>query len=1090
MEQAALVNFAFRNKLLVVALTLALVVAGFAAFKKLKIEAYPDISDPSVVVISAFPGQAAEEMEQQVTIPIERALNSVPRVISRRSRTIFGLSVVELTFQDGTDDYFARQLVLEKLRDAELPEGVTPSLGPLSSGISEFYRYTLRGGGLDTMQLRELQDWLVTPRLMQEPGMAEVTTFGGLVKQFQVEIDPLALEGRNLTVAQVAEAVAANNRNAGGALLSNGQQSLAVRGMGLIQGPQDIENIVLTEANGVPVYVRDVAKVRIGAAPPTGIFSYIDGEGDHPDQVEGICLMRRWENPSEVLSHVRTAIDDLNNQRLPQGVKLVPVYDRSSLVTNTLNTVSHTLLEGFVVVTAVLLVMLGDPRAAVLTAIVIPIALLFAFACMKLLGVPANLLSLGAFDFGIIVDGTVVMIERIVYRVDQAQKESLSGGAGAAVLQAAQEVAHPIFVSLVIITAAYLPLFTLERVERRIFTPMAFTICLALIGSMIATLTLIPILSSYLFRGHHKHWENPLIRWLCQAYGWVVGVTVRQSVITVALSGLLVVGIFALGTRLGTEFLPQLDEGVIWVRANLPPGVALEKSSQTAAKIRQLLIEFPEVKAVMSQSGRNDSGTDPFGPNRNEFLLDLQPYKSWKSGWTKVQLVAAMSKKLNDSVPGVTFNFTQPIIDTSTEIATGSSADLAVIISGPDLKVLRKLAEEDLVQVKGVTGAADTSNEQEADQPQLRLSVDRGEVARYGINVSEVQDVIEMAIGGRAVTAVFEGEKRFDITVRYLPEARADASAIGRILVATRDGGRVPLAKLAHIQVADGSSIIARRENKRQISVRTNIRGRDQGSFVREAQGRLAATVKLPQGYSIGWGGQFENLERASKRLSFILPLTILLIFGLLWWALGNPRDAGLVLVTVPFSLVGGILALMLRGIPLSVSAAVGFISVFGVAVMCGLLYIEEIGRRRKQEGAPMHEAVVAGAKVQMRPQLVLITVATLGMMPAAMATGVGSDVQRPLATVVVGGLISTLCLTLLALPALYSLLGRKDAPGIQNAEETSATVIQDIRVVQGGEAVQDTESIQGGGGAGEGLATEFVGDEAGDGGEGVGDCD
>ena len=1022
-----LVDFAFRNKLVILVLTLILMGAGVAAFKSLQIVAYPDISDPSVVVISTFPGQAAEEMEQQVTIPVERALNSVPRVISRRSRTIFGLSVVELTFEDGTDDFFARQLVLEKLRDAELPPEVTPSLGPLVSGISEFYRYTLKGAGKSILELRELQDWVVAPRLLQEPGMADVSVFGGLVKQMQVEIDPLALEARGLTIAQVGTDIAENNRNAGGALLDNKQQSLAVRGMGLIQNSHDLESIVLEAANGVPVYVRDVAKVRIGAAPPTGIYSYTDRQGDHVDQVEGICLMRRWENPSTVLANVKGAIEDLNNNRLPKGVRLEPVYDRSSLVTNTLSTVSHTLIEGFVVVSAILLVMLGDLRAALLTAITIPLALLFAFCCMKVLGVPANLLSLGAFDFGIIVDGTVVMIERIVYRVDLARKENAEGGAPAAVLLAAREVAHPIFVSLLIITAAYVPLFTLERVERRIFTPMASTICLALIGSMLLTLTLIPILSSWLFRGDSKHWENPVIRWLCEAYGWIVGITVRRSLITVSLASLLVLGVFGLGGRLGTEFLPQLDEGVIWIRANLPAGVSLDKSAQTANKIRQIIMTFPEVEICMSQSGRNDSGTDPFGPNRNEFLIDLQPYKSWKSGWSKNKLVAEMSKKLNDSVPGVTFNFTQPIVDTSTEIATGSSADLAVIISGPDLKTLREVAEKMLKVVEKVPGAADTSIEQEADQPQLRIAVKRGEVARYGINVSEVQDVIEMAIGGRGVTTIFEGEKRFDVTVRYIPEARVDADAIGQILVATQDGGRVPLSQLAEIRVSNGSSIIARRENKRQMTVRTNIRGRDQGSFVAEAQGKLKTAVPLPEGYSINWGGQFENLARAQKRLAFILPLTIVLIFGLLWSNIGNPRDAGLVLITVPFSLVGGILALLWRGIPLSVSAAVGFISVFGVAVMCGLLYVEEIGRRRTVDGLPMQEAVISGAKVQMRPQLVLITVATLGMLPAAMATGVGSDVQRPLATVVVGGLISTLFLTLLTLPALYSLLGRKD---------------------------------------------------------------
>lgn len=1034
-KEVPIVRFAFANKLVVVVLTLILVAFGVVAFNQLKIEAYPDISDPSVVVIASFPGQAAEDMEQQVTVPIERALNAVPRVISRRSRTIFGLSVVELTFEDGTDDFFCRQLVLEKLGEAQLPAGVTPTLGPLVSGISEFYRYTLRGDGLTSLQLRELQDWVVAPRLLQEPGMADVTTFGGLVKQFQIELDPLAMEARELDVANIAVSVESNNKNAGGALLSNRQQALAVRGLGLLATPTDIENIVVGANSGVPVLLRDVAKVKIGFSPPTGIFSYSDASGDHVDQIEGICLMRRWENPSEVLANVRGAIEDLNGTRLPSGVKLEPVYDRSSLVTNTLSTVSHTLLEGFVVVTAVLLVMLGDLRAAILTAITIPISLLFAFVLMKLLGVPANLLSLGAFDFGIIVDGTVVMIERIVFRLDLSKKmEEVS--AAQAIYLAANEVAHPIFVSLLIITAAYLPLFTLERVERRIFTPMASTICLALVGSMLLTLTLIPILSSMLFSKTSKHWENPVIHWLCQAYGWIVGRTVGYAKLTVACASALVLAIFIAGTQLGTEFLPQLDEGVIWVRANLPPGIAVEKSSETATKIRKLLIDFPEVKAVMSQTGRNDSGTDPFGPNRNEFLLDLHPYKSWASHWSKAELVAHMSKKLNDSVPGVSFNFTQPIIDTSTEIATGSSADLAVIINGNDLKELRKSAEQVLEQLKTVSGAADTSIEQEADQPQLRLKVKRDEVARHGINVSEVQDVIEMAIGGRVVSTIFEGERRFDITVRYQSEARVDADAIGKILVATKEGGRVPLSRLADISVADGASIIARRENKRQITVRTNIRGRDQGGFVREAQALLAQKVKLPDGYRITWGGQFENLERASKRLKFILPLTVALIFALLWSNLGSGRDAALVLVTVPFSLVGGIIALLLRGIPLSVSAAVGFISVFGVAVMSGLLYIEEIGRRRKHEGTPLLEAVVAGAKVQMRPQLVLITVATLGMLPAAMATGVGSDVQRPLATVVVGGLISTLFLTLLTLPALYSLLGEKDAPVVPDISD------------------------------------------------------
>lgn len=1025
-HSSPVVDFAFRNKLLIVVLMFVLIGLGLWSFNELKIEAYPDISDPSVVVVAQYPGQAAEEMEQQVTIPLERALNSVPRVIGRRSRTIFGLSVVELTFEDGTDDYFARQLVIEKLRDAELPEGVNPTLGPLSSGISEFYRYTLKGPGYTPMQLREIQDWIVVPRLMQVPGIADVTSFGGLVKQYQVEIDPLALESHDLTIADVAESIARNNRNAGGAMLSNGQQALAVRGMGLIQSLRDIEHIVLAASEGTPVTVRDVARVKVGPALQTGSYSYRDAEGDHPEQVEGICLMRRWENPSEVLKPMLVALDDLNENKLPPGVKLDVIYDRTELVTNTLHTVSHTLLEGFVVVTAVLLVMLGDLRAALLTAIVIPLSLLFAFSCMKLLNIPANLLSLGAFDFGIIVDGTVVMIERVVYRLHLAREQGSKNPVAETVHHAAREVAHPILVSLAIITAAYLPLFTLQRVERRIFTPMAFTICLALIGSLLVTLTLVPILSSFLFKPGSKHWENPLIAWLCNAYQRVVGATVRRAGVTVSVIMIIVALCFGAGSSLGSEFLPQLDEGVIWIRANLPAGVALEKSSQTAAKIRALIKQSPEVETVMSQSGRNDSGTDPFGPNRNEFLLDLLPYDQWPGHREKNELVAELSERLNAAVPGVTFNFTQPIIDTSTEIATGSSADLAVIIGGSDLKQLRTVALQALDLLKKVPGAADTSIEQEADQPQLHIEVNRDEVARYGINVSAVQDVIEMAIGGRQVTQVFEGEKRFDVTVRFAPEARADAAAIGQILVPTPDGGRVPLSQVARIVIADGASIIARRDNRRQITVRTNIRGRDQGSYVAEAQKLFDKELKLPPRYTVTWGGQFENLERARTRLAVILPLTVLLIYAMLWSALGNPRDAALVLVTVPFSLVGGILALLLRGIPLSVSAAVGFISLFGVAVMCGLLYMEEVTRRRGA-GEPREEAIVLSAGVQMRPQLILITVAALGMMPAAMAHGIGSDVQRPLATVVVGGLCSTLLLTLLAMPALYALLGRRD---------------------------------------------------------------
>src|SRR5262252_8967804 len=1051
-----LLRFALRQRLLVAALGLALVGAGLYAFKKLKIEAYPDISDTQVVVISLFPGHAAEEVEQQVTVPIERALNNVPNVIARRSRTIFGLSVVELTFADPTNDYFARQVALEKLRDVNLPDGVTPSLGPLTSGIGELYRYRLEGAGDDVLKLREIQDWTVVPRLLQVPGVADVAPFGGLVKQYQVEVDPFELEKYGLTISQISQAIGANNKNAGGALLDNKQQSMVVRGVGLIRSVTDVENIVLDASRGVPIFVRDIGRARIGAAAPTGVYGINDQEGEHRNGAEGIVLMRRWENPSEVLKEVKAAIDDLNSSRLPAGVRIVPVYDRTNLVNNTLHTVSRTLVEGLVIVVGVLLFFLGSARAALLTALTIPLSLLFAFICMYLAGIPANLLSLGAIDFGIIVDGTFVMVEHIVRRLTEGQvvAERESEHTLVTIREAAMEVARPVFFSLLIIISAYIPLFTMQRVERRLFGPMALTVASALFGSLILSLTLVPALATWLFRRGVKIWENPVIRWVGGFYERLLSHGMRRAKMVVLASVGLVTGSLLLASRMGTEFLPQLDEGVIWIRANLPPGVSLYKSAEIADRMRAIIKQWPEVESVMSQTGRNDSGTDPFGPNRNELLINLRPYNTWPRGRVKRDLVEELDQKLRAQIPGATFNFTQPIIDTSTEMATGSSADLAVIISGYDLKQLRGLANQTLGLLRNIRGAADTSIEQEDEQSQLRISIDRGEVARYAINVSDVQDIIEMAIGGRAVNTVFEGEKRFDVAARYAPEARVDATAIGRILVPTKDGGRVPLQQLAEITVSNGASIIARRENQRQITVRTNIRGRDQGGFVDDAQRRFGAEIKLPAGYQVSWGGMFENLERARRRLAFILPVTLALIFALLFSAFGSTSDALLVLVNVPFSLVGGVIALYLRGINLSVSAAVGFISLSGIAVMSGLLYISEINRRRSALGDPLEEAVVLGARSQMRPRLILITVAMLGMIPAAIATGIGSDVQRPLATVVVGGLLSTLFLTLLALPSLYYLVAswRLNRYGESNNGAPIAPDQTDVGTQLGGE--------------------------------------
>ncbi len=1021
-----LLDFAFRKPVVMLLLGLVVAALGFWAFTQLKIEAYTDISDVQVVVITLHPGHAPQEVEEQITVPIERALNNVPRVIARRSRTIFGLSVVDLTFEYGANENLARQMVIERLRDAPLPDGVEAELAPPTTPAGELYRYTVEGDGYDDMQLRELQDWVIAPRFLQASGVGDAFAFGGLVKQYQIEIDPMALYKYKLSIRAIAEAVGANNRNSGGSLLRSGQQDLVVRGVGMLRSTADIENVVVASVRGTPVFMRDVGRVRLAAAPRSGIFGLNRKTGG----VEGIVVMRRDENPSEVLAGVREAVSELNATGLPKGVRIEPIYDRTDLVNNTLRTVSRTLLEAFAIIFFVLLLLLGSVQAAVLTALTVPLSLLFAFLCMHMYGIPASLLSLGALDFGIIVDGTLVMVEFIVRRLSGGPESRDTAENTATIRKAVLQMQRPIVFSLLILVAAYIPLFALERVERRLFTPMAFTVCAALVGSLLFTLTLVPVLSALCFGKGCRPWRNPLIPWLIRKYEAVLQFLLRRLWPVAIVTAAIFAGAFLLATRLGTEFLPKLDEGLIWVRANLPPGISLDKSAEVASQIRAVALESLEVSLVTSQTGRQDSNTEPFGPNRNEFLLALKPYSTWPAGETKADLVQRLGERFRARIPGATFNFTQPMMDMVTEAVTGSSADLAVIFSGPDLAVLRDLGGQALGVLRGVPGAADTAIEQEVDQPQVRIQINRQEVARHGINIGDVQEVIELAIGGRPVSMLFEGDRRFDISVRYAPNARGTLAEIGNILVPSADGGRVPLSRLAELQIADGASIISRRDNRRQISVRTNIRGRDQGGFVAEAQRRVRQEVKVPAAYRLEWGGEFENLDRARRRLAWILPLTIFVIFLLLYWAFGSALNAGLVLVNVPFSIVGGVAALYLRDIPFSVSAAVGFVSLFGVAVMSGVLYVAEINRQRRDHGRTLKDAVLVGACAQLRPRLILIVVATLGMVPAAFAVGIGSDIQRPLATVVLGGLISTLFLGLLSLPSLYYLVeGRVERP-------------------------------------------------------------
>jgi len=1008
-----------RRRILVIFLSACLAAAGLWSFFELHVEAYPDISDLQVTVVALYPGHAPEEAEQQVAVPLERALNGVPNVISRRSRSIFGLAVVDLTFAHGVDQNLARQHVLEKLKDADLPEGVTAEMAPPVTPAGELYRYVLEGNGLDTRELREMQDWVIAPRLLQAPGVGDAFAFGGVVKQYQIAVDPMALYKYGLTIKQIAEAVASNNENAGGSLLPSGEQALVVRGIGLLRSAQDIETVVVASRDGTPVFVRDIGRVSVGSAPRSGIF----GLDDNADAVEGVVVMRRDENPTDVLKEILAAVDELNASPLLKGARIVPIYDRTELVGTTLKTVSRTLLEAFVVVLLVLVFFLGSVRGALLAALTIPLSLLFAFLCMNLVGMPASLLSLGAIDFGIIVDGTLVMVECIVRVLPK--KEELRGQSSVtnAVSQATSQVRSPIFFSMLILIAAYLPLFTLERVERRLFMPMAFTIASALLGALILTLTLVPVLATFIFPEGVKPWRNPFFEWLKRRYESSLRVILRHAGKTAMATVLLVAMAMWLWTKVGSEFLPHLDEGMIWIRSAMPPGVSLETSAEIAGRVRAVIREYPEVRFVSSQTGRQESNTEPFGPNRNEFLIGLTPYSTWPRGMRKADLMRELSEKLPATFPGMNFNITQPIIDMVMESVTGSSADLAVIMSGPDLSLLRQKAEQVRRILTAIPGAADTAIEQEAEQPQLRIEVDRQSAARYGINVSDIQEVIELAIGGRAVSTMFDGDRRFDIVVRYIPEARSTVAGIDRILVPAPSGARIPLSQVAKVRIADGASLIARRENQRQISVRTNIRGRDQGSFTAEAQKHFRDEVQMPAGYKVEWGGQFENLSRAARRLKWILPMTVGIIFMILYWACGSARRAILILACVPFSTVGGIVALYLRGIPFSVSAAVGFVSLFGVAVMSGVLIVFEIQRYRGREGYTLDDSIVAGAATLFRARLTLLLVAMLGIVPAAVATGIGSDVQRPLATVILGGLASTLLLSFLAIPAFYRLM-------------------------------------------------------------------
>ncbi|UPZ14828.1 efflux RND transporter permease subunit [Flavobacterium humidisoli] len=1025
-----LLIFSLRNRWVIIAISVVLMAIGFWCFTNLKIEAYPDIADTNVIIVAQYDGRAAEEVEQQVTVSIERALQNTPNVLDRRSRTIFGLSVVQLTFKDGTDDYFARQQVTERLTEAELPDGVTPSLAPLSTAVGEIFRYVVEApSNYSQAELRDLQDWVIKPALLQVPGIADVTTFGGPLKQFHIITSPEKLRKYNLTLQNVMDAVDANNQNTGGNIIERGGQGFAVRGLGAIKTERDIQNIVLKSENGVPIFVRDAATVEITPPPPSGVMGYTVAadKKDVSSGVEGIILLRRYENPSEVLKLLKDRMADLQENDLPQGVKLRPMYDRTFLIDHSLETVAHTLFEGISIVIILLILFLGSVRSALVVALTIPFALLFAFILMRLTGIPANLLSLGAIDFGIIVDGACLMAEHLIRKYRTATPEEKQQGIVQITLQAAQEVGREIFFSVTIIILAYMPILLMTRVEGKLFSPMALTLAFAVIGSMLGALTFIPVLISFVYRKAMldvdkpiKEHKNVVLDYLTRSYEKTLSRFLNNYKKTTII-GFSIVTIFILcGLKLGTEFLPTLDEGSIFLRGNFPAGISIQENAKYAPKIRKIISKYPQISYVITQTGRNDDGTDPFPANRNEILVGLKDYKLWSDTIAKKDLVEIIKRDLQQQIPSVQFSSGQPIIDQVMEIVNGSAADLAVSVVGDDLEMMRKKAETIAKIAKNTQGAENVNIEQEGEQEQLAIDINREQAARFGINVADIQNMIEVAIGGKTVSTLYDGAKRYDIVVRFLPQYRSSIDAIKDILVPSSNGALIPMNQLANIHFVEGQTNIYRYGSKRMITVRTNIKGRDQGSFVKELEEKVGKNVTVPKGYSIIYGGQYENLERAGKQLAFTIPLTIIMVFLFLFMLYKNFQHTMITMSCILFALGGGIMALLLRGYYFNVSAGVGFVSIFGISVMSGVLLVSALNRKTLFKKDNLQENVLTASKEQLRALLSILVVAIVGLIPAAISSGIGSDVQRPLATVIIGGLTSTLLFAPILIPPLY----------------------------------------------------------------------
>jgi heavy metal efflux system protein len=1014
------VALCFRKRLLVGMMALFFCVYGVYAWTQLPVDAYPLFSDVYAQVTTAAPGLAAEEVEQQITVPLERALNGVPGLARMRSNSTFGLSIITMRFRDGFEDYWVRQRVSERIADVTLPSGVTSSLIPMTAPEGEIFRYTVESDTKNLMELSEIHRWIIIPALKQVPGVAEADNFGGFTKEFRLDLDATELLRYGLGINDVTTAINANSANAGGGRVARGQQSYVVRGVGLVRNLDDLGNIVVAARGTMPILVRDLGTLAYTHQERQGIL----GKNENPDTIEGIVQMLKYQNASQVIRDLRAKLDELKPQLDAMDVHIVPYIDRENLVQGTINKVAHTVLEGIGLVCIVLIMFLGSWRSALVVAVTIPLAMVMAFILMGLTKMSASMLSLGAIDFGIIVDGAIVVTENILRRREAKPTEGLTGED---VQAATSQVARPIFFATLIIITAYFPLFALERGEARLFTPMAYTIGYALFGALLCTLALIPGLAYAALRKPRPLHHNRTLEWLTGAYRTSLGRLLDRPKLAAGIVALAFLAVGFLGPKVGREYLPELDEGALWLQVQMPSGLSLDTAIDMASQLRRAVLEFPEVSYVVTQLGRSDEGLDPWTPSHIEAPIGLTPYDTWPAGETKKDFI----KKLNDrllQMPGYSIGISQPISDMVNDLEGGAHSPLVMLIIGDDFNEMRRIGGDIVDELRNIRGTASAWIFQEPPMPQIAIEVDRAATARYGINVSDVTSLIQTGIGGAAVTQVYVGDRVYNVTVRFPTSARNNVEALGALTLTSPGGAQVPLAQVAKITMRNGESTITREMNHRNLTIRIDLADRDLASYLAEAQSRIAQNVKFDNTrYRIQYAGQFENQQRAQARLILILGLVLGLMTLLLFAEFGRLRQALMILCVVPLATLGGLIALLVTGETLNVASAVGFIALFGVAVQNGIIMVSNLNRVR-DTGVALRDAVMIGAVERFRPVVMTATVATIGMMPAALATGVGSDVQRGLATVVVGGLTLATLLTLFIIPAFYYALERMAA--------------------------------------------------------------